>query len=335
MQGARSASRRDISLNNKTMAMEAPIDRQASRNIYRRAVFCCLLTVSLLDTALVFAQGVEDLQLLPPIDGPTITEDGIGPEDLGIPQEEPIYPGWSEPFYRFIGPLWEGSLEAGINGSEGTSQAFSIRTGGSLKRETEWNTFDINFNYGRNESDGLETQNNGLLTTRWDRKFANPSWVFYNRNQLEYDEFKVFDVRLTFATGLGYHWIKNDITTLTSRFGAAVSHEIGGPDDSWVPEANFGLDFSHKLTERQTVNLVVDYYPSWEDFQDYRLVTQADWEVLLDEATNLSLKLGSDRSLRQYAKRSQSERHQLLSNTPLEDLTGHARRQSKARVSRL
>jgi hypothetical protein len=41
------------------------------------------------------------------------------------------------------------------------------------------------------------------------------------------------------------------------------------------------------------VKLTSDYYPAWEDFHDYRLVTNAYWEILLDDQTNLSLKLGA------------------------------------------
>ena len=75
--------------------------------------------------------------------------------------------------------------------------------------------------------------------------------------------------------------------------GAGASREFGGPDDNWIPEANLAGDFEHKLTDRQKLKLTSDYYPAWEDFHDYRLVTNAYWEILLDEQTNLSLKLGA------------------------------------------
>ena len=52
------------------------------------------------------------------------------------------------------------------------------------------------------------------------------------------------------------------------------------------------MDYLHKISDRQRLNITVDYYPAWEDFANYRLVTQASWELLLDEATNLSLKVG-------------------------------------------
>ncbi len=62
-------------------------------------------------------------------------------------------------------------------------------------------------------------------------------------------------------------------------------------DDSWVPEADFGFDFERQLTERQKFTASVDFYPAWEDFSDYRVLTNLAWEVLLDEASHLNLKI--------------------------------------------
>ncbi len=92
--------------------------------------------------------------------------------------------------------------------------------------------------------------------------------------------------------GLGYHLIKTEGAKLTGRFGAGTSREFGGPNDKWVPEAILGMDYEHKLTRRQKLSGSFDYFPDWGDFMDYRLVTQASWELLLDEETNLSLKVG-------------------------------------------
>ena len=159
------------------------------------------------------------------------------------------------------------------------------------KRKTEGNTLDLGLTYGKTQANGVETQNYAMFNSRWDWNMT-PAWFLYNKDVLEYDEFKAFDLRLVFSGGLGYHLIKHDATTLTGRLGAGVSREIGGPDEDWVPEANLGLDFEHKLSARQKVKVTSDYYPAWEDFLDYRLLLNAHWEILLDEETNLSLKLG-------------------------------------------
>ena len=36
----------------------------------------------------------------------------------------------------------------------------------------------------------------------------------------------------------------------------------------------------------------VDYLPDWSAFDEYRIESKLSWEILLDEATNLHLKVG-------------------------------------------
>ncbi len=206
-------------------------------------------------------------------------------------EEPPVVPVWYNPL-SWIGPYWNGSFSVGINGSNGTTDAFNIQTGFELSRETEITNWDTELRYNKAESNSQETAHNALFQTVLDRKFAHPRWTWFNKLGLEYDEFKNFDLRLFINTGLGYTFIDNEKTQLRGRFGSGVSREFGGDDDDYKPEAVFGFDFAHQLTERQRFTATVDYYPSWEDFSDYRLVTDIGWELLLDQATNLSLKVG-------------------------------------------
>jgi putative salt-induced outer membrane protein YdiY len=117
-------------------------------------------------------------------------------------------------------------------------------------------------------------------------------WSAFTRSQLEYDQFKAFDLRVGLNAGLAYKLVETESTNWKTRFGAGASREFGGPDDFWKPEAVFGFDLKYQLTKRQTLETTVDYFPTWEDFSDYRLVTNSGWQVVLDEASNLSLKIG-------------------------------------------
>jgi hypothetical protein len=61
-----------------------------------------------------------------------------------------------------------------------------------------------------------------------------------------------------------------------------------------VAEAVFGADLAHQLSDRQKMALTIDYFPEWEDFVNFRLVTDASWTVALDDASKLSLKLSAN-----------------------------------------
>lgn len=241
----------------------------------------------------------SEIQLLPPISGSDdgsisteVTSEELLGEELLTEAPTDFWTPWSTTMGWFNSPIWDFGMELGVNGSEGNSQAFSMMASGSFKRETEASTVEVKINYGKTQADGVETQHYALLDGRWDWNIS-PIWFLYTKTILEYDEFKFYDIRMTNSGGLGYHFIKNDRITLTSRFGAGVSREFGGLNNEWIPEANVGADAEHALTKRQKLNLTVDYYPAWKEFSDFHIIADANWEVLLDEATNLSLKLGA------------------------------------------
>ena len=266
------------------------------------STFVRILSIVIFTTA---ASGQD--QIAPQIDVsplPLGAADVVGPaEELPLGSVDPVLPdpivaaepefapAWYQPS-AWIGPDWDGSIEFGLNGQSGNSKAESLRVGLDLSRETPRTNWDVDFIYNKAETEQVETQNNALLLSNWDYKLNNPRWTSFFKLGLEYDEFKDFDLRLFMNAGLGYYLIQTPNTTLRGRFGSGASREFGGLDEEWKPEAVFGLDLEHQLTERQKIKIVNDYYPNWTDFSDYRLITDASWQMMLDAASNLSLKVG-------------------------------------------
>lgn len=200
-------------------------------------------------------------------------------------------PGWYEPSYWIRPTTWDGGVELGLNATEGNSESFSMRIGGNAKQETDTHSTAIDILYAKSTADAIETQNNARLKGRYDHALGESCWTLFAIGTMDYDEFRAFDLRLAGNGGFGYRFIKTDATTLTGRLGGGVSREIGGPDDRNIPEAVYGIDFERQLSKRQKLVVQSDYYPSWEDFDDYRLVTDVSWQCVLDEETNLNLKV--------------------------------------------
>jgi putative salt-induced outer membrane protein YdiY len=199
----------------------------------------------------------------------------------------------AEDWFPVAGPTlvdWDGSIELGINGSQGAAKSFSMRAGGDLKRETEIHVWQFDFKYAKTLADSVQTQHYLMYNVKYERLFHSP-WTMFLRHSGIYDEFKAYDLRLLVNAGLGYKLIDTDLTKLKGRAGGGVSWELGGPDDDYVPEGTFGFDFERQLTKRQKFVAVVDYYPAWKDFSDYLVVTDLGWTLVLDEASNLSLKV--------------------------------------------
>lgn len=212
-------------------------------------------------------------------------------EAPAAPADPPLR--WYHPTYWFQPPDWDTGVELGLNGASGTSNSFSMRAGAYLKRENDKRKVDFNIYHNRTKAAGVETQNNAQMKFRHDWLFADSPWTLYFQNQLYYDEFQAFDLNVNLNGGVGYRFIKNDWTELTGRFGSGASREFGGPNDDWVPEAQFGIDYEQKVTATQKLYATVDYFPEWGDFGKYRLLTDVGYEVELVVPSNVSLKFAA------------------------------------------
>jgi putative salt-induced outer membrane protein YdiY len=168
-----------------------------------------------------------------------------------------------------------------------------MRAGGHLKRETKLWKIDSSLVYNKNTSNGLETQNNGKIDAREDRTLGDSRWTLFGLENLIYDEFQAFDVQLALSSGVGYKLLDTEVIMLLGRFGAGSTREFGGPSDGWTPNTLFGLDYNHQITKMQRAVAKVEYYPAWQDYRDYRVVSDLSWQIDLDRPKNVSLKLSA------------------------------------------
>jgi len=216
-------------------------------------------------------------------------------------QDESVFPGVpliSNLYNSATGPSvsmfegWSASYELGVNGSEGNAKSFNLSTGFDLERTANRRLNKVSFKYANASNDSILVRDFALLRGRSEYLFDDSPWSLFTEGLLEYDRFQAFDFRMTFASGVGYRLIENDTTLLKSRVGLGTSREFGGPNDEWKPELLLGMDFKHQLNDRQKLYCTVDYYPNWTDFADFRLIADAGWEFVLDEASHTSLKIG-------------------------------------------
>ena len=230
---------------------------------------------------------------LPKLDPPATISEQI---ETGIAVEEPPLQQdtvrWYHYPWRWMTQGWKNHAEFGLNGSAGNAETLALQTGVELKRTTDAYTLAVDIDYRYANAGDITTENNGRYNIDYDQMFPDSPWSAFGKYGLEWDQFKAFDLRVNLNGGVGYHWLRNDQTTFVTRFGAGASREINAPVDRWVAEAVFGLDGEHQLNSRNKLKGKVDYFPAWADFGDFRLVSDAAWEILLDDTENLSLKLG-------------------------------------------
>ncbi len=187
---------------------------------------------------------------------------------------------------------WKGSVEAGVNGSSGNSESLDIRMGFSARRTTPEQETSTDGSYTWATDGGEKSKSRGEFNLRNDWQFTDSPWFIFATGKAEYDEFQDWRWRFSALGGPGYALIRDEQTTLKLRGGLGASKELGGSSDEIVPELDLGVDFEHRLSERQRIYITSDAYPRVEDFAEFRTLTKAGWEILVDPETHLLLRLG-------------------------------------------
>lgn len=200
---------------------------------------------------------------------------------------------WYYPSYWFGPAPWDSGIEFGLNGSSGTSEALSFRTGGFVKRKADDYKFDASLYYNKTQTEGVEIQSNALLDVRYDWLFDDSPWTLFVMSQTFYDEFQAFDLNFNANAGFGYQWFEADWTNLTTSVGTGASREFGGPGSEWIAEASFGVKYELNFADNKKFYAKMDYFPEWADFSNYRILADVGMEFELHQPSNLSLKLSA------------------------------------------
>jgi putative salt-induced outer membrane protein YdiY len=219
--------------------------------------------------------------------GPASPSDATPADEAKVILEDPGWHVWSPAFWD----PWEGNVELGLSGTDGNSETFNVRFGMNAKHKTPTFVQTLQVTSIQKTASGVTTANTALIDGRLEWPMPQSRWNYFIHGLWEYDEFKAFNYRISGDTGPGYEFIQTDATTLMGRSGLSVSHEVGGPEDAWNPELLFGGEFKHKFNPTHSISAKFDYYPTIANWGDFRLNSQASWEIALSPSWGLSLKL--------------------------------------------
>jgi putative salt-induced outer membrane protein YdiY len=188
--------------------------------------------------------------------------------------------------------VWEGSVDLGLDGSEGNTDTLNFHVGAKLKHRSDGDTFTSEFNYHENTSGGTTQTDHGIVEERYEHQLGDSLLTCYIHDSLIYDEFKTYRLKDSSDAGLGFQFLKNDLVKLTGRFGGGETYECDGiPQPEWLSEIVFGGDGELSISKLQKLCGSVEYRPEWSDFSNYRLNAKASWEIVLDEVRHLSMKI--------------------------------------------
>jgi len=215
-----------------------------------------------------------------------VQDDELTPEEAAQPTD--FWSGWVR------------NIELGLTGSSGNTENLSIRAVFQTERKTDQLRTKLRARYLYSEDDGEESENEGRLRGENDWLFPGERYFLFSFGVYEFDEFQDWDTRLQLFGGGGYDFLKEralleggqDRASLSGRVGAGVTREFGGEDDDWVPEGLLGLDFLWEINDRQTFAAGTEVFPSLDDFGEVRTISYANYDILLAEENELTLRLG-------------------------------------------
>jgi opacity protein-like surface antigen len=187
---------------------------------------------------------------------------------------------------------WSGGIDLGISGSQGSADTLKLWTGLELKYDDPDYFGFLKALYVLNQANSGQLENKGFLLTRHELP-ADMGLAVYGQASLEYDASQVIDLRFASHSGLSYAVVQDGTQVFKVRAGAGVEKPWGGASDTWTWEAQVGLDYEYRLSERSRITVIGDLYPAFEDFANYRARVWATLDILIDPKYNAYLRLGA------------------------------------------
>jgi len=187
--------------------------------------------------------------------------------------------------------LWSGSFAAGLNGKSGNSQSVDLNIEMNWDRETVSSKTDLIANYFYSTNQLATVTDRFFGQARRELKIRGGRASGFGQIALNWDRFKNYDYRIALHSGLSYEVLTEDFRAFTTRWGAGASKEVGAIIDDWIPELQFGADWEREITDTVKSYCSVDYYPSFKNFDEYRVNTTAGLEFLIDTERDINFRI--------------------------------------------
>lgn len=189
---------------------------------------------------------------------------------------------------------WKRQIELGITGTTGPIDSQNYRAYVNLTRATTLQNTVATLVYVRGENNFGVTQDRAEFSARNDWKIAGGKWSMWASARMEWDNRQRWDGRVSAAGGLGYVIEQNEKLKLVGRVGAGLAREING-DNAVIPEAGIvALSADYKINDKWNAYANAEFFPNGKTWGDYRTVTRAGFNLVVDPELKMNLRLGTE-----------------------------------------
>ncbi|MHC4106849.1 MAG: DUF481 domain-containing protein, partial [Planctomycetota bacterium] len=186
---------------------------------------------------------------------------------------------------------WEFSLVLGLSARAGNTDSQTFNAAFTASRETPAVRTHFNAAYYLDISDGDTTDNNFTAGARHDWLLPKSRWFYFAQGRYDFDDFQSWQHRVSAHGGVGYHLVQTDDFRFKLRGGIGGVKEWGSDDQDLRPEGLFSTGIVWQLTDRQKFTAESTLFPHLDDLSEFRVLTNGQWSLLLDEENRLSLNL--------------------------------------------
>ena len=187
---------------------------------------------------------------------------------------------------------WSLRLELGLDGQTGTSEHLVINGRAQAKRTTEMDrlTFYVMGRYSTENGRESAQEIIGGADYEYD---LSERWFLYGKLEGENDKFENLEFRMTAVGGVGYFVVKDERVQWKVKGGPGFQHESfedGNNREQAVLEV--GEELRWDVADWLTLTHGVNYYPTFEGLEDFRVVMENAGEVPLSAERMWKLKVG-------------------------------------------
>lgn len=187
-------------------------------------------------------------------------------------------------------PPWKGSVGLSFLSTSGNSDTQSLGSEAAFERDPDPWGFQIGASFSRVEKDGEKTAERYHAQLRAERELGE-HWSLFGGLSGERDRFAGFDLRAIVELGGSLRVLDGPKHELSFDGGLTWTSEdltAGGSEDS--PGGLLAVDYAWQITKSAQWTERLEYYPSFEESDDWRLIYKAG--LAADLSRRLALKVG-------------------------------------------
>lgn len=184
-------------------------------------------------------------------------------------------------------PVWCGTATLGLTATAGNVD--SVLTAGKIisERKTKRNDLKLNADGTYGEVSSVKNAESLHGSAQDNQTFVDDTWYGYGRGDALHDAIANVDYRVITGAGVGYYFIKNKMTTLSSEAGPAYQTQRLGDEYNNYPSARVAQSFERKIDEHARIWENVEVIPPLTDPEAFLVNAEVGVETPLTHSLSL------------------------------------------------